>query len=260
MNEILRSTKYVIDNATFVKINEDRINYFVNEFTHEHILHWLQEAPFNLEKLSETELLNFLLIFNSISFSYWGDPKWSFEYKGNMYDGAWGMIMALGRALEEGYKILDFHYLGSITEKDFQHILRGNITIPLFNERLKILRNIGTTMIEKYRGDFSEILSQSNNVNELRSIIVNEFPFFEDVADYKGEKVFFYKRVQLLLSDIYQMLNNKESINFKNVDELTACADYKLPQILRKLGILEYSEELAKKIDSKQELNEKSEE
>jgi len=41
---------------------------------------------------------------------------------------------------------------------------------------------------------------------------------------------------------------------------LTACADYKLPQILRKLEILNYSRELAEKVDNKIELKKGCEE
>ena len=33
------------------------------------------------------------------------------------------------------------------------------------------------------------------------------------------------------------------------MDQFTACADYKLPQALRKLGIISYAHELEEKID-----------
>lgn len=36
----------------------------------------------------------------------------------------------------------------------------------------------------------------------------------------------------------------------QNLEKLTAFADYKIPQILRRLGILEYSQELSAKIDN----------
>ena len=45
-----------------------------------------------------------------------------------------------------------------------------------------------------------------------------------------------------------------------NLDKLTAFADYKVPQMLRKFGILEYAPELATKIDSYEEIEAESRE
>ncbi len=36
----------------------------------------------------------------------------------------------------------------------------------------------------------------------------------------------------------------------RNLDKLTAFADYKIPQILRSLGVIKYTKQLANKIDS----------
>jgi hypothetical protein len=80
---------------------------------------------------------------------------------------------------------------------------------------------------------------------------VKKFPSFKDSAIYKGKKVFFYKRAQLLVSDIYQAFNGQEYGRLKNINQLTACADYKLPLVLRRLGIFKYSDYLANKIDNR---------
>lgn len=64
----------------------------------------------------------------------------------------------------------------------------------------------------------------------------------------------------MLVSDIYQLFGGEGYGDLLNVDQLTACADYKLPRVLRRLGILEYSEELAKQVDNKIEITKDSEE
>ena len=56
------------------------------------------------------------------------------------------------------------------------------------------------------------------------------------------------------------MLANDGHRPFRNIDALTAFADYKIPQVLRELGILEYSTTLAQKVDSRIELAPGSEE
>ncbi|OHB22484.1 MAG: hypothetical protein A2939_02910 [Parcubacteria group bacterium RIFCSPLOWO2_01_FULL_48_18] len=254
MNKILDSTNFVVQNSRFVKINKARVAEFSMSFEHGRINHWLSQAPFDFSNFSEDEELRFTLIFNSLSFCFWGDPKWTIENNGRFFDGAWGMVVALGRAIKEKFPLLDFEYCLKLSKDDFQKILRANAEIPLFNERLNILHEIGTVMAEKYGGRIDSLLEPANgDALKLLEIIVQNFPSFRDVSRYKEKEIYFYKRAQLLVSDLCQMLS-KRGILFKNVDQLTACADYKLPQILRRFGIFEYVPSLAEKIDNKIEI------
>ncbi len=258
MNKVLKSTKYVVDHSTEVSLNEEAIDEFVNGFVATSARHWLTESPVDLTLFTARERLNFLVVFNAISFSYWGKPKWKVEYHGKILDGSWAMIAVIARACEEGLPILDFEYLSRISKKDFAYIMRGNVTIPLSDERWGILRNIGSTLVTKYQSSFSYFLERhGRDINVLRDAIAKTFPALNDVAVYKGHKVFFHKRAQLLLSDISHLC--EEGRDLDRLYDLTACADYKLPQILRKLGILAFSESLASLIDSETELARQSE-
>lgn len=261
MNKVLSTTKFVVSNAKYVSINKKKIKEFCKHFNESHINHWLNESPFDLTKLNEKEGLHFLLVFNAISFSYWGDPKWVIKYNNEEFDGAWGMISALGKAIENNIPILNMKYLSNISGKDFEKIVEGNVEIPLFEERLNILREVGKVVLEKFDGDFSVLIKKANNdAIKLLDLIILNFPSFEDSSLYKGKRVYFYKRAQLLISDIYQYFNGNSYGKLKNTNELTACADYKLPKVLRQLGIIEYKKELAEKIDKKIELYKGSEE
>lgn len=261
MNKILESVKFVVENSENVKINEDKIKDFVNNFDHRNIKHWIDESPFGLKELDDKDLLHFLLVFNAISFSYWGDPKWIIEYRGKKVDGAYGMIMAIGRAIENNIPILDMKYLSNIKKQDFERILEANVKIPLFNERLKIIKEISKVLVDKFEGDFSKFVEKAEgNALRLLDLIILNFPSFKDISDYKGREIYFYKRAQLLVSDIYQVFKGKGYGKLGNIKDLTACADYKLPLILRKLGILSYSEGLSKRIDKQIQITKNSEE
>jgi hypothetical protein len=63
--------------------------------------------------------------------------------------------------------------------------------------------------------------------------------------------VFFNKRAQLFVSDVARSTGNSPWGAITRVDKLTAAADYKLPWILRRLGILSYSPALAARIDNR---------
>lgn len=81
-------------------------------------------------------------------------------------------------------------------------------------------------------------------------MIVTNFSGFRDEAIYDGRQVFFYKRAQILVADLVGVYQDLGQEPFKNKAELTMFADYRVPQILRHVGIFEYSEELATKIDT----------
>jgi hypothetical protein len=261
MNKIVKSCKFVVDNSQHIKINSEKVDKFCDYFSHNHIKHWIDESPFNLKKLNPKDRLHFLLVFNSISFSYWGDPKWKIMYHSEEVDGAYGMISAIAKAVENKIPILDAQFLSEIKKSNLSKILEGTVQIPLFEERLNVLREVGTTLLEKFDGDFTNIFKKTNaDSQKLLSLIIENFPSFEDSSTYKGEKVYFYKRAQLLTADIVQAFNGEKFGKLENVSELTACADYKLPFVLRRLGIFSYSDYLADKIDNRVQIDKDSEE
>ncbi|MBM3273980.1 MAG: hypothetical protein FJZ00_02415, partial [Candidatus Sericytochromatia bacterium] len=75
-------------------------------------------------------------------------------------------------------------------------------------------------------------------------------PSFEDVATYDGRRINLYKRAQILVIDLVSALPEQPWAKFADLENLTAFADYKVPQVLRELGIMTYAEALAEKVDS----------
>ncbi len=261
MNQILESTRFVVENSKDVKINREKIIDFCTTFTEEHMTHWWKAAPRDLSNLNDEQKLHFLFLFNALSFCYWGEPKWEVEYNNQKYDGSWAMITALGRAVDEKKPIFDGQYLAEINKKEFADILRGNTTIPLLEERWNIAREVGRILLDKFDGQVQKVIKTADfDAQKLLEIIITNFPSFNDSWMYNGREVFFYKRAQLLVGDIYNVFNGKSFGELKNTDQLTACADYKLPLALRKLGIIFYSQKLARLIDTKQPIQKGSEE
>lgn len=194
-----------------------------------------------------------MAVFNSISFSYWGDPYWNVEYKGKLYTrGSWSLIASIFRAIEEWKNILNPKFLSTISKEELAIILRGNIEIPLLEERVKILNELWNILLEKFDGKFSKIIEKANfNAIELLNIILDSFSSFQDSEYYKSRKIYFQKRAQALIEWIHSIFNGKGYGKLNNISSLTACADYIIPNILREIGILEYSKEIASKIDNK---------
>jgi hypothetical protein len=246
MNRVLASAKFVAERSKFVKIDEESIHDFCSDFHDAHVYHPLESTPFKMPKLNEAEKMAFLFVFDSQAFCYWGEPKWAIEYQGQQLDGSWAMMASIARAHEDGVPIFDFDFLSGITEKDFAAITKGNVEIPLFNERVAIMRELGSVMKKHFAGDPKNVLQAGDfEAQKLLSVIEENFPNFNDFSIYKDHKVFFFKRAQLLISDIFDVVH----ADIGNIGSLTGFADYKIPQMLRQLGMLQYAETLAQKVD-----------
>lgn len=259
MNKVLVSTKPVVDEAKYVRINRDALEAFCRDVQIEEGYHWMSSCPIDLADLGREQKIDFTFVFNSINFCYWGFPKWTIQWQGKDYDGAWALVICLKRAFDQGTDLLSGHFLKGLQENELSFILEGNIEIPLFKERLKILNEVGSKLSRKYNGFFSNLILKGDyKALDLLDVIVDTFPSFNDtvVNQSKGREVSFHKRAQLLLWDINHILVG----GLEGVEELTAFADYKVPQNLRKSGILVYSPELAGKVDRMEELPESSRE
>lgn len=98
-------------------------------------------------------------------------------------------------------------------------------------------------------GNFYEYIKHITKDDELFSLIIEFFPNFQDERIYKGEIIYIYKLAQLLTSDILHIREMKEGISV-SYQNLVGCADYKIPQVLRAMGILIYDKELSNRVDN----------
>ena len=253
LENIFKSSLYVANNSQYVKINQLAIKKVIKKYKFITPKHWLSTNPFGILNLDIKDLVNFLVIFGTIDCSFWGEPKWTIQKEDQNIDGAFALIYALlNLRNKKGH--LNFE---KISFKEFQEVLKGNIDIPLIKERYEKVVNVSKIINTKMGGNFYNYIKDITSDRELFQIIIDNFPEFKDERTYKGQKIYFYKLAMLLTADILQIRFLKENI-LVDCSNLMACADYKIPQVLRGLGILEYTEELEKLIDNKIEIAENS--
>jgi len=231
-----------------------KLNEFVDKLNIENSIHWLHDLPFGMDKLSTEELVNFLLIYHTMGFCYWGEPKWEVEYNNNKYDGAYGLICALTKKIEKNKLFLDFTYLSSLSYEEFKVILSGNIEIPLIKERYDFLMEVSKIVSQDMNNNFYKFTKDMNNDIELTNFLIDNFPSFVDVSEYKKRDVYYYKRAQLLVSDILHIKQEQLGV-YVDYSNLIGCADYKIPQVLRDLQIVEYDDKLSELVDNKVQLD-----
>ncbi|GLE05748.1 hypothetical protein PINS_up014796 [Pythium insidiosum] len=92
--------------------------------------------------------------------------------------------------------------------------------------------------------------SSSPSAAHLVESLVETFPAFDDHREYRGASCFFLKRAQLVAVSLYRRFQEtNEEFRFEDVSELTALSDNVLPCVLRALGILECTAQVAEHID-----------
>lgn len=258
LNEVLETSKFVVDNAKHIKINYDKATELIDELLKFDNIHYLTKVPYGVYDMNVRDIINFLLIYDSIDFSFWGNPKWTIDADGKELDGAIALLHCIFNLFKNRDSIEVYKQLENMTLEEFKDILKGNIDIPLLKERYKIVTDIVKTVNIKMNGNFYDTIKNMNTDQEVFKTIISNFSSFEDTRTYDGKTIYFYKLAQLLTSDILHVIEIKEQRNV-NYSNLVGCADYKIPQVMQGFGILEYDTELSSILETKTQIKENSE-
>ena len=253
MNEVLETTRHVTERSQHVTINEQTIA----DFSRKLIEDGIEIPPWNYDYHffdGSHKTVAYLLILDSINFCFWQKPgadKWEVQDKSETLSGYYALAACLRKALEEGIPITRADYLAHISLDTLKKILGGNGELQLMEARAHILNELGAFLITKYNGEANRLVEPAeNSALNLVELLVENLPSFRDGAEYYGTKIYFYKRAQIFAADLYGAFAGKAWGNFKDIDKLTAFADYKLPQVLRHVGILQYSPFMEHKVDN----------
>jgi hypothetical protein len=252
--DVLKTTAFVVARARCVRINHNAVERAADALveTRTEPPAWNYDYHF-FDGTART--VNYLFLLDALNFCFWGKPKWSIAYRGKRFDGYWALAVALKRALERAPHFADADFLARLTPRDLARVLRGNTTIPLFTERWRNARELGTILREHWGGSAATFVADARgDAPRLAQMIADNFSSFNDVAVYENREVRFFKRAQILVADLWGAFGGMAWGAFEQLDTLTAFADYKLPQILRAWGILRYAPALARKVDAQIEL------
>jgi hypothetical protein len=249
---VLASTRPVVEAARHVRIDDDAVERLAHRLADRGVEapewrvwpHWWEDSD---------RAADYVLVLDALNFCFWGEPRWRVPFEGQLLDGYWALAACLRRALDAGVPLLDPHHLATVDEAAARDLFAGESEIPLLAARIANLREVGTGLLAA-GSSFADLVRAANGSGEaLVAEVVRRFPSFDDVATYDGAEVRFYKRAQILVSDLHGIYGGAGLGAFDDLDRLTAFADYKIPQVLREAGILVYAQALAETVD-RQEL------
>ena len=262
---VKESTSKIIPVMEHVKLDKDNLEKFVEDLlNNENALKYPRwsESHFDSSSVSLETLLRYIFTIDTLNYCFW--PNEGFEY--------YALAKNLYETLQKNKNFFDIDNLVNIAVEQLkENVFKGDFN--LINERARMIREVFTIIKNNYNGSCICFVKECNkDATKLVKKIIDEFCCFRDQAIYNGEQIFFYKRAQILVSDIYlAYLDIKEVkkdteendiINFtkETISQLTMFADYRVPQILKAKGILKYDKHLTDLINNKKEIHHGSKE
>lgn len=251
MVDIGESAAFIAANAEHLRVNADvayhnldlkvpRGHKQIHELWHNFPGHPLVDHP---------KLLDYIFLLDSLNFSFWPESdaeKWSIMGR----SGYSGFVAAVARAESEGLRVWDPSWYLGITMDCIKSIFRTDqgVDVPMLPERLHILHENGRILCDRFDGSICNFLDKGRMENgrmcipRLLELLTETFPNFNDHATYHGRCVVFHKRAQIFLADCYSA--SADADLFEGIETLTMFADYRVPQVLQALGVLQYDQSL----------------
>ncbi len=254
MHKVLDTVRKVAEGSLQVRIDEQALMGFSRQL----LVDGIQVPPW--ERLyhyygDNEAMVAYLLVLDSLNFCFWpasGKKKWEIEYESRNLSGYYALAVSLKRAMESGTPITRADHLAELSLGELKQILGGRGELQLLQDRLQILNSLGQVLLKDYGGKAHNLVQAAeNSAAKLVLLLSEKLASFQDITEYRGHTVFFYKRAQIFTADLYGAFQGKDWGRFKDMDQVTAFADYKLPQLLRHMGILRYEQGLAQKVDQK---------
>ena len=248
-SQVLSSVSKVIPQISCLEIDIEKLHEVATE---------LSEDSFSINYAGNTntvpkEYIRKTMLINTLNFVF-TDFLTSVKYKIGNYSDTDAMVYQIDKALDEGIPLTQGRFMRDMNSKEFKRLFTGNIEMPMADEKVKILNNVGDTLVTKYGGDWMNFIEDGPkklyaNGKGLVDRLVRDFKRFDDHSIFENEKVYFLKLAQLAFWGIHRELS-KRYFYIEDMENMTAFADYIIPVALESFGIIKYTYELKEKIDS----------
>lgn len=260
---VLQSTKAVVDGARHVRVDDDAIVKWARGVSPSALSPSTQVGHSLFEHLPGTrdEVANLILLIDALNFCFWSSDPIRIEWRGQSYERFNAMLVSLMLTSRHDPRWFDPAYWLEVPREEIQQVLSGRGELLMMNERERIIRETGRVLLDRYDGRFSAAVDSVNGrAWPLAVLLMTNFDSFRDVGKLRGRPVYFLKRAQICAVDLSTAWSMRGEGGLEGLEELTAFADYRVPQALRELGIIVLSPELGAAIEAEEEIGVESEE
>ncbi|KAG5069960.1 hypothetical protein AAZX31_01G179900 [Glycine max] len=205
-------------------------------------IHYFDNGPLTVQ---------YLLVLDALNFCFWPDKDLNYD----------DLASGLKAALQNDKSAFDADRLQKYTGPQLRELLRWPRPLPLEDERVRLLHEVGIELERNFEGKASNLVECcGKSAMNLVALVARHFPGFRDHTVYKGRQVFLYKRAQIFAADLWGAFRGHGYGEFEDIGSLTIMADYIVPAVLRQLGVLKFSPTLASTIEARGEIGPGTEE
>jgi hypothetical protein len=263
---VRRSCLMVMEETPYVKINNVKIEEHVSTIlalgaasTEWDADGWHYTAVGYHGDERKERIVLYILALDAINFCFWPHPT-SSETNSLEYEHLAIALTKLAESGNDGEFFFSPSRLSTLTAERMEASLTPHLQghhLPNLSERCRLWNELGHALLASpFDGSVLTLLNMSElDGPRLVHLLIRHVPGFRDEAVWRGRWVALYKRAQIAVGD----LNAALDLQLTNMDQLTTFADYRVPQVLRNAGVLEYSEALQIKVDSLEELENEEE-
>ena len=265
LSSIIESCEFVVANASSVTIKNEGLDNFLTETKETDLqglrdgVEWDAEGWHYCQDIHDGGPLTcqYIFVMDALNFCFWPTPELEYDT----------LAMSLKDVLEKNADAFSAKRLATIDAKTLNSWFPADKQLPNIDERVIRLRELGEALLAEGDGEgnygglaINMVKAAKNSAKKLVELLLRYVPGFRDTSIYKGRLIHLYKRAQILVGDIWaaygrQKISSSDGKGvfcFEDIHLLTMFADYRVPQILREMGILEYSETLRAAIDKKE--------
>ena len=255
-NPVVESVIPVIDKSVYVSTKIDEIKKVASWMAYEEFPLRNSSQDIQTQDFAEEHIKSTMLM-SCINFAFTDfDSQIKYEVKDSesVLSDSEAVIHQLNRTIASGRDLTSGDVMAGLTIQDLEKIFKGNIKMPMLEERLTILNQVGVKLVDSYEGSWITFINSCpqklyHNGEGLVEKLVTEFPRFNDVSDFQGDEVKFYKLAQLGYWGIHAALSHTGYFKLEDIHRMSAFADYIIPVALNLFEITDYSGELKRDIN-----------
>ncbi len=247
-DEVRRACKAVAKRATQVRIDYDRLASYAASLPLEKVARPTIDPTYHHIGHGE-ETLSFFVVLDTINF---GSGYFPYLRKSPGMSG----YFTIASSLADHYKRngpFSAQALVGLTTSDCAQIFGQDLANLPIHELMDLfthaLNDLGRFLLDRFSGSFPSVIEEADSSAERLVQLLCAMPYFNDVEPYHGIDVPFYKRAQLMASDLALAFEGVGPGRFHDLDRLTIFADNLVPHVLRIDQVLSYQDGLATRID-----------
>lgn len=253
---VLRSILPVVTASRNVHSDPDAIRRVAAWMAYEEFTLPDDMFPFDMGR-DPDHLVDVIMLSSSLDFAFTDfitSVKFEVDHGGRHWSDSDAMFACLHRGLEAGLPLTSGAWQASVSRAGLEDLFRGNIEMPMLDERVAILNEIGSILVDRYQGRWSVWANGCERAlyadgRGLLERLVEDFPRFRDESVYDGVTVRIAKLAQLALWSLHATWRLHGQPGLSDLPRMTAFADYIVPVGLRLMGLIEYAPDLEDRIN-----------